>query len=312
MISAGPAPESTQPPGRRAARRTRPRPWHCARPSRDLRRAAQSLAEGDPLRVREAGDVGLGAVADAPLGHVEDPSQAHVVGRVGHHPQVGQDVADLPALVEARAADDLVGQPGADEHLLQRPGLGVGPVEHRDVARPGQALVGEAVDLVAHEGGLVVLGVGDVADDLLPGAGVGPQLLGLPVGVARDDGVRRREDRLRRAVVLVEHDLARVGEVRAELHDVAHRGAPEGVDRLVGVADHDQFTGGDLAAGPADQLRDEAVLGVVGVLVLVDHDVAEPCVGSARRRRGTRPCSATVCPMMSSKSTAWARARRVW
>ena len=43
-----------------------------------------------------------------------------VVGGVDQHPEVGQRVADLLALVEAHpAADDLVGLAGADEHLLE-------------------------------------------------------------------------------------------------------------------------------------------------------------------------------------------------
>ena len=55
------------------------------------------------------------------------------------------------------------------------------------------------------------------------------------------------------------------------------RRAAEGVDRLVGVADHAQL--GRLRARRArgaDQLADQDVLGVVGVLVLVDEHVPEP------------------------------------
>ena len=90
-----------------------------------------------------------------------------------------------------------------------------------------------------------------------------------------------RRMRLGRAVVLLEQDGAGVGVVLLELLDVADRGAAEGVDRLVGVADDDQLARLDpvLGAGllgPADELADQLVLGVVGVLVLVDHDVPEP------------------------------------
>ena len=51
-----------------------------------------------------------------------------------------------------------------------------------------------------------MLGVSDVADELLTVAGVGPQVLRLPVLVAHDDGVGSTQDRLRRAVVLLEQD----------------------------------------------------------------------------------------------------------
>ena len=138
MMSAGPAPESRSglemvEDRHEGGHRGSASPGHPG----DLVGTAQCLAEGDPMALGEPGDVRLRPVPDPALGHVEDPAQADVVGRVGHDPQVGQDVADLAALVEARAAHDLVRQPGPDEHLLQGPGLGIGPVEHRDVTVPG-------------------------------------------------------------------------------------------------------------------------------------------------------------------------------
>jgi hypothetical protein len=63
------------------------------------------------------------------------------------------------------------------------------------------------------------------------------QLLVLAVEVVGDDRVRRIEDVLGRAVVLLEQDHLGVGEVALELDDVADVGAAERVDRLVGVAD---------------------------------------------------------------------------
>ena len=54
-----------------------------------------------------------------------------------------------------------------------------------------------------------------------------------------------------------------------EVEDVADVGVAEAVDRLVLVADHHQ-----VAVLGGEQLQ-QPVLGVVGVLVLVDEDVAE-------------------------------------
>ena len=48
-------------------------------------------------------------VADAALGHVHDPTGRDLVGRVGQQSQVGQHVLDLAPVVEAGAADHLVG-----------------------------------------------------------------------------------------------------------------------------------------------------------------------------------------------------------
>ena len=255
------------------------------RAGRDARRLvgpAQRLPEDRPLPLGVRRHAGLGAVADAPLGDVEHPAERDLVGRVDQHPEVGERVADLAALVEAHPADHLVGLAGADEHLLEHPGLGVGPVEHRHVAGPGDALVGELVDLLGDEPGLVALVVADVPDDLGAVAGLAPEPLGLAALVVADHRVGGVEDRLGGAVVLLEQDRGGVREVLLEVHDVADVGAAERVDRLVRVTDHHQLGGLDpLAAGAGllhlvgAELVDEGVLRVVGVLVLVDEHVAE-------------------------------------
>ena len=67
------------------------------------------------------GHAGLGAVPDTAAGGVEDAPQADRITRIVQHPQVGDDVANLLALVEPNPADHLVRDAGADEHLLQCP-----------------------------------------------------------------------------------------------------------------------------------------------------------------------------------------------
>ena len=246
----------------------------------------RAAMNGIRSRSARAATHGLGPVADAALGDVEDASQVDRVGGVGEDPQVGQRVLDLAALVEPGAADHLVGQADSHEDLFERPGLRVGAVEHRDVPGLHPGGVAELVDGLGDEGGLVVLVVADVADDRRAVAAVGPEVLLAPLGVLGDDRVGGLQDGLGGAVVLLEQDGPRGRVVLLELHDVADRRAPEGVDRLVGVADHHELGGVDggtvahrhtgAACGTTHQLADQLVLGVVGVLVLVDQDVAEP------------------------------------
>ena len=213
-----------------------------AAPARTTSSATSSAAPKEmPLALGEHLDAGLGAVADAAARGVQDAAQAHHVVRVGDHPQVGERVADLAPLVEAHAADHLVRQPDADEHFLEHPGLRVGAVEDRDVGRRDGVLVVELVDLLGDPRGLVVLVLGDVALDLLARSGLGPQVLRLAVRIAGDDRVGRGQDRLGRAVVLLQQDRGRVRVVALELEDVADRRAAERVDRLVGVADDGQL-----------------------------------------------------------------------
>ncbi len=227
------------------------------------------VAEGDPASAGEAGQLGHRGVAHAALGHVDDAPPADLVVGVDQHPQVGEDVLDLLAVVELGAAHHLVGDLAADHGLLEGPALGVGPVEDGDVTPPQALVAAQADDLVGHPLGLVVLVLGPVADDLVAGALVGPERLRLPGDVVGDDGVGGVEDGLGRAEVLVEGDGGGVRKGLLEVEDVRDVGAPESVDRLVAVPHHHDVA---VAAG---QLDGQRVLHGVGVLVLVDQDVGE-------------------------------------
>ena len=78
-----------------------------------------------------------------------------------------------------------------------------------------------------------------------------------------------REDRVRRAVVLLERDHTGGGEVALELEDVPDVGSTKRVDTLVWVADCHQ-----VPVFGGEKLQ-QHVLRVVRVLVLVDEDVAK-------------------------------------
>ena len=142
------------------------------------------------------------------------------VGGVGQQRQIGDGVLDLGALVELGPPDHLVGNFGPDERVLEHPRLGVGPVEHGDLAAT-DTLVDEPLDLAEHEPGLGVL-VGHHAQlDRVAVAELGPQRLLHRPAVVGDDGVGGREDGLGRAVVLLELDHVGIGVVVTEVEDVA-------------------------------------------------------------------------------------------
>ena len=83
------------------------------------------------------------------------------------------------------------------------------------------------------------------------------------------DGVGRVQDILGGAVVLLQADGAATGVLALEAQNVLDVGPPEAVDGLVVVAHH-----ADVLIAPRQELGQE-VLEVVGVLVLVNEDVAE-------------------------------------
>src|SRR4051812_15375839 len=237
-------------------------------PERDL------ALVGPRLEARERG------VADATPRAVRDAQEGDRVVRVVEHLEVGDEVLDLGALVEARAADHLVRDALADEDVLEHAALRVGAVEDGDLAAR-EALLHQQRDLGGDVAGLGVLVLDLDRADRVALAELRPEVLLLALAVVADDAVRGVEDVLGRAVVLLERDRVRAREVVLELEDVADVGAAEPVDALVRVSHGEQ-----VAVLLGDELE-QAVLGVVRVLVLVDQHIVKcllpllPCLGEA-------------------------------
>ena len=236
---------------------------------RDLVDATTGFHDVDALGVGERLERGDRRVADAALGRVHHAAERDHVLRVDQQPQVGEHVLDLLALIEPHAAEDPVVRADAHEHVLEHAALRVRPVEDRHVGEPVALGLAQPLDLVDHEERLLVLVVGAEPHDQLARARLGPQRLRLALLVVLDQRVRRFQDVLGRAVVLLHQEDGRVGIVALEVEHVLDRRAPPAVDALVGVADD-----ADVAVLRGEQVH-ELVLGAVRVLVLVDHQVRE-------------------------------------
>ena len=186
-----------------------------------------------PDRVRVAHQPPLGGGPDAAPGRVHRAPERDRVGGVHQQRQVGERVLDLGALVEARAADHLVADPVAHQHVLEHAALRVRAVEDGDlVAR--LALLHEPLDLGDDEARLCMLVLELTHVHRIALAELRPQELVLALAVVGDHAVRRIQDRLRRAIVLLELDDGGVRPVALELEDVLDVGAPEAIDRVVG------------------------------------------------------------------------------
>ena len=135
---------------------------------RDLLDPAARLHHVDVLRARERLHRGHGGVPDPSLRRVDGaPERDHVL-RIGEELEVGEDVLDLLALVEAHPAEDAVGHPDPHQDVLDHSRLRVGPIEDRDVPVAERFLVPQAFDLLRDEVRLAVLVVGAHTDDLVP------------------------------------------------------------------------------------------------------------------------------------------------
>ena len=209
-----------------------------------------------------------GRFAEAALGQIDDPLEGEIVIRLMDHAQIGDRVANLGPLVEARPADHPIGQAEMDEPLLEGTGLIARPDQDRDVVEVA-ALTLVRLDLLADETGLLL--VVPAARDTHPLAllALGPQRLAEARAVVRDQPGCRPQYMSGRAVVALEADHLRARKILLKAQDVADLRAAPAVDRLIVVAD-----AGDVAVRLGEQAQPE-ILSDVGVLILVDQDGAK-------------------------------------
>ena len=237
--------------------------------------------------VEQAAGVGLERLEHAPGGRRPDAVEQlqpakprEAVGRVVGQAQEGQEVLDVRGLEVAQPAVLDVGDVAAGELELEQARVVRRAHEHRLLAQGGAALarVEHALADLGGLGGLVEAQhqLGRAAARALGAQGLAVGALGL-----RRHGVGDVEQRLGGAVVALERDHRRAGEVLGEGEDVLGRGRAEAVDRLQVVA-HD----GDVGALAA-QAADEVDLEPVDVLVLVDEQVVDRARRAARRRRAS-------------------------
>ncbi len=209
-----------------------------------------------------------GGTADAATRGVEDALESEVVGRLVDQAEIGERVADLLALVKARPADDAIGQCQGDEPLFELARLETGAYQDRNLAQR-VALALQGLDLLADPAGFLLGVPHRTHHDLLALTRFGPQRLAEPPSVLRDHPRGGTQDVRGRAIVLLEPGDRGPGEIGLETQDVADLRTAPTIDRLVVVADATEI------AALLGQQAQPQILGDVGVLVLVDEQIAE-------------------------------------
>ena len=206
--------------------------------------------------------------ADTAARRIDDALDAHLVCRVHDHLEVGHDVADLGTVEESRAAHNLVGHARAQEHIFEDTRLGVGAIEHGDIVI-ARTLGMQLFDLASNPATLVALIACLEGLDLLAVALGRKQALVLALRVVTHHGVGSAQDMTRGAVVLLQLDGLAVFKVLLKVQDIGDVGATPAINGLIVIAhDHEVLVLGGQQVG-------DLVLDVVGVLILVDANVAE-------------------------------------
>src|SRR3954452_21930798 len=148
----------------------------------------------------------------------------------------GQRIADFGALVEARAADDAIGQAERDEAVFELAHLVGGANENRDLVEL-VALALDLLDLLADAAGFLFRIPRACHRDLLAVMVFGAQRLTEPAFIVGDQVRGGGEDVAGRAVVALEADDLGAGKIMVEAQDVVDLRAAPAIDRLVVVAD---------------------------------------------------------------------------
>jgi hypothetical protein len=217
------------------------------------------------------------ARADAARRKVDHAQKAGVVVRVLQQAQVGQRVLDFGALKEAQAAVHAVGHGGVEQGRFDDPALRVAAVEHGNLLALQAVALHQLPNLIDHPLRLGQVGAGLVHAHGLARALRGAQALAQAAAVVADELVGRVEDVAVAAVVLLQLDLVLHIELAHKVGHVAHARAAKGVNALVVIAHgHDAGVRVQLAIDHvARHLLEPQVLQAVGVLELIDQDVAK-------------------------------------
>ena len=110
--------------------------------------SAAAAVSGMPRRPRPVVQELHRRLADAAARRVDDALEGEIVGALRHHAEIGERIADLLALVEARAADDAIVEAERDEAVLEGAHLEGGAHQNRDLVQRHLAAL-ELLDLLA-------------------------------------------------------------------------------------------------------------------------------------------------------------------
>ena len=229
---------------------------------------AEDLIEGPPLLRSDHLRLIHRGGADLAGGYVDDAPQPQIIGGVVDNAQIGQHILDLGPVKELQTTVDLIGDAAALAGVFQRVGLGVHTVQNRMVA-----VLFASFHLfqnsIRNIGRLVRFVCCSVPRDLLPCSGIGPEMLGLSAGIVGNHAVGSVQNILGGTIILFQTNHGAVRKFFFESENVFDRRSAEPVDTLVIITHNTKVSAG------MSQQRNQLILSMVRVLILVDEHIAE-------------------------------------
>src|SRR3989344_5746792 len=240
-------------------------PWDAAvRPivSYAGREGVRGVAQGRRVPERD------GFETDAAARFVDAPRERDAVRKVMRETQIGDDVPDFLALIESDAAYDAIGNVVREKNLFHDARLGVGAVQYDKIVK-GTTILRCGGNLARDKFRLVALIACGIGNQFLSPVFLRPQLFVALIGVVTNHMIGGDQNVLRGTVVLLEGDHGRVRVIFLKFENVADIRLAPPIDGLVVIADDEEVT------MLSRKERDEEILRVIRVLILVHEDVAE-------------------------------------
>ena len=189
--------------------------------------------------------------------------------RIHHHSKISNNVLDFLTLIERESPIDTVRHIAFTEHLFKHTALCIGAVKDGKVGVGESFLASQFCNLVGHDLCLFCIAVGLIETYAFTFLILREYILWNATHILLYQAVGRLNDGLCRAVVLFQFEnLGPIKHLR-EVEDIVDLCATEGVDALGIVTHHAHLS----MMNP--QLHHDAVLRVVGILVLIHKDELE-------------------------------------
>ena len=197
---------------------------------------------------------------------IDYPEKTDLVLRVGHDAEIRENVFDLGPIEKACTADHAVRNPRALEGKFKLTGLGICAVKN-GVVPPAHSMGEIRKDRGGDRSGFLMLITHGENLNGISASETGPEFFAFAGPVVADDVVGRFKNMLGAAIVLFQTNGPAALELVLKGENIFNCGAAETVDALVIVTDDAEI------AVLVGQKRNQQILQMVGILILVYHDI---------------------------------------
>ena len=202
--------------------------------------------------------------------HVDDPKQAQRIQRIEQDVQIRDKVADLAAIVKFQPADHRIRDAHPHEPFFNGARLDVRTIQYRHITVRNTRRFLLSKYFLRDISRFVPLVLRAIRCNRRARGVFRPKIFRLPFLIICNDGVRRRQNRLRRAVILLQPYDRRFRIVLLKIQDIADIRTAPAVNRLVRVANDAKIS------VPGRQELRKLILGAVRVLILVHENILKP------------------------------------